>query len=254
MFSRIINHLVKRSKPFRKLNEEISYIGRYFEENPPEVSIGGKSAFLLPYFWQDHIQQEIFRTKNYFEIAELEAIDEYLPQNAVILDVGSNIGNHTLYWCNERGAARIHAFEPVPATFEQLRANVARNGLEERVTLHNTGLGKERGTASPVSINRRNTGATRLRTDTSGALELRALDEVELDVDRIDLIKIDVEGFELDTLSGARETIRKFRPVMSIEAVGDNLAKVDTFLDDFGYVRGRKVGWSTHVYTPSPQG
>ena len=39
----------------------------------------------------------------------------------------------------------------------------------------------------------------------------------DLNLEKLDIMKIDVEGFETDVLSGARNTLRKFRPRIILE-------------------------------------
>jgi hypothetical protein len=46
------------------------------------------------------------------------------------------------------------------------------------------------------------------------------------------LIQLDTEGFEYHILAGAEHTIRKFKPLISLE---DSNAKIENFLFQFGY-------------------
>jgi hypothetical protein len=55
-----------------------------------------------------------------------------------------------------------------------------------------------------------------------------------LEFERIDLIKIDVEGMELDVLEGARASIDRYHPILTIETIKtdfDRLTKLLTELD-----------------------
>lgn len=47
---------------------------------------------------------------------------------------------------------------------------------------------------------------------------MRSLDELLCDLKRLDAIKVDVEGAELAVIRGAQNTLRKFRPLIAIEA------------------------------------
>lgn len=250
MFSNLINALIERSEPFLEMREELSLIGQYFRENPPELIVGSGAMFYLPSFWRDPIQQEIFKSKNYFDIDELRNLDSYLPEDAVILDIGANIGNNSLYWGVEREARQIHAFEPTASRFTLLEKIIAGNQLQDCVTLHNAGLASEPGMASPAPGKKRNGGSPRLRKDSNGSIPLQVLDDMDLRLEALDLIKIDIDGFELETLAGARKTLEKFKPVICVRAVGLALPKVDQFLNELDYVRKENIGWSTYVYTP----
>ncbi|MBN9674073.1 FkbM family methyltransferase [Roseibium aggregatum] len=249
MFSNLINALIMNSDPFLEMREELSLIGQYFRENPPELVVGSGAMFYLPGFWRDPIQREIFKSKNYFDFDELRTLDRYVPDEAVILDIGANIGNHSLYWGVEREALRIHAFEPSENRFRLLEKIVEANQLQDCVKLHNLGVAGEPGRASCLPANRKTGTSTRLRKDEAGPIRLLPLDSVELDLESLDLIKVDADGFELEALAGARDTIEKFSPAIVVRAVGLALPKVDHFLSELNYRREENIGWSTYVYT-----
>ena len=94
-----------------------------------------KSIFYLPYVKKDFIQQLIYRKKQYFEQENLDYICKkwengligHTLKNSSVLDVGANIGNHTLYYLNECHAKSAYCFEPVPDTFRILSKNIEIN-------------------------------------------------------------------------------------------------------------------------------
>ncbi|MEK7509965.1 MAG: FkbM family methyltransferase [Patescibacteria group bacterium] len=55
------------------------------------------------------------------------------PPNAVLIDIGANIGVYALYACQSPGV-RVYAYEPMPENFSLLKENIARNGLEDRIS------------------------------------------------------------------------------------------------------------------------
>jgi len=56
-----------------------------------------------------------------------------------------------------------------------------------------------------------------LQLDEGEEIEVISLDEfVEYNNLEVGLIKLDVEGYELEVLTGARKTIKRFKPVMAI--------------------------------------
>ena len=64
----------------------------------------------------DYISGCIGSSGTFYEINMLEAISANFPQDTV-LDVGANIGNHSLYLAKFTSATTIHAFEPMPRSF-----------------------------------------------------------------------------------------------------------------------------------------
>jgi FkbM family methyltransferase len=119
------------------------------------------------------------------------------------LDIGANIGNHTL-WLAVVCGLRVVAFEPVEHA--ELSANVALNDLGRRVRVVPVALGDARGTATHVAAGRLAPG---------GDLSVRTLDSYRLR--GVTLMKIDVEGMEPAVLRGGEQTIRRDRPTIWAE-------------------------------------
>jgi natural product biosynthesis luciferase-like monooxygenase protein/FkbM family methyltransferase len=71
-----------------------------------------------------------------------------LDDGAVVFDVGANIGLFTLFASRKCPTAQIYAFEPLPPSFELLRANVARYEIDAH--LFNYGLSESSATANFV--------------------------------------------------------------------------------------------------------
>jgi FkbM family methyltransferase len=71
-------------------------------------------------------------------------IDEYFAgldvAGADVVDVGACFGDTPVYFA-AKGAKRVIAFEPYPATFARAKLNVSINGLDDRVVLLNEGAG-----------------------------------------------------------------------------------------------------------------
>lgn len=160
-----------------------------------------------------------------YELDELELMRELLAtrEAAVALDIGANVGHHTTYLASF--CAAVHAFEPYADVATSLREKIERNALTH-VHLHPVGVGDadavlaffapqgaNNGTGSFVASHetRNNRPAGRLQVVHGDSyLERLALPA-------IDLIKIDVEGFELATLRGLRQTMRRYRPIVVLE-------------------------------------
>lgn len=216
-----------------------------------EIITVRNSKFFVPNYDVDLVQSSINNSKNYFEFYFLEKLDEYLPKNAIILDVGANIGNHTLYWANERNAHKVYAFEPIPYTFNILRKNVEINNLQDRVLLYNCGIADKAGKAEIKVFCRQNIGGTRLRvlkSDTQTTFPLKSLDSFNIKEDRVNLLKIDVEGMDNEVLTGAEKTIKKYKPIIMIESFHDSYEKSNAILENYGYKQEYDFGSCEYLY------
>lgn len=144
-----------------------------------------------------------------------------LPDDAVVFDIGSNIGM-TAVVAAKQGAAKVYAFEPDPNVFPLLLDTIKANAA--LVDAHNMALGANEGSLSFFS-NPDSASASHLVTaDTlghspTGAVQMSTFDAfVETHhIEKIDFIKIDVEGFEIDVLRGGRETIERLKPSLLVE-------------------------------------
>ncbi len=151
--------------------------------------------------------------------AELACLGQILKNGDVVIDVGANIGTHTVFFSKKVAAeGMVYAFEPQRITFEFLCANLALNGLLNVVPLQN-GAGDQHGEIIVPVLNpsvAQNFAALKIEGHVAGDL-VKVVPLDVLDLKRCNLIKIDVEGMELKVLHGAEKTIRDHRPFLFVE-------------------------------------
>jgi FkbM family methyltransferase len=173
-------------------------------------------------FQNDYIGDKIARNGLYEKenLGLLLALLARMP-DAVVLDVGANIGNHTLAFAT--GASQVHAFEPIPRIHALLTANVAQNRLDN-VHIHNLALSDNSGTDTIHMVQDGNCGASsfdqRSKTATEAISVHKAIGDnllTELGVTRVDLVKIDVEAHEVYVLRGLLQTLKRHLPVITLE-------------------------------------
>ena len=78
---------------------------------------------------------EIYEENDYFQYG-LE-----IPENAVVFDVGANIGHFSRYVAEHYPSAHVYAFEPVPQIFEVFSANLKE--YPDRIHFYNLGLAEK---------------------------------------------------------------------------------------------------------------
>jgi FkbM family methyltransferase len=135
---------------------------------------------------------------------------QYVNHHRVALDIGANVGLWSRDLCKK--FVTVLAFEPVAMFRECLIQNVTAGNLQVK----DFALGDQRTTATMVITNG-NTGHTHINPNSigHGNTEVWRLDDLDLDV--VDYIKMDCEGFEYRVIQGAKETIRRCRPVLVVE-------------------------------------
>lgn len=129
----------------------------------------------------------------------------------VFIDVGANIGTHTVYALKSGQFERAIAFEPEPRNAMLLAMNIAANDCAARIICVNKAVGDAAGIET-LHIHPRNRGAHSLNAPPS----LDGLERVEVPVVRLDaalaefqisasdigLVWIDVEGHEPEVIAG----------------------------------------------------
>ena len=141
----------------------------------------------------------------------------------VAVDVGANIGNHSLFFSHR--FSKVLAFEPNPTAVHFLRGNINLNDAGN-VDVHTFGLSDQSRTAFLGMREGNNIGSGSMladRTSESLSIEVKTLDEVlesDYEDETIRLIKIDVEGHELGVLRGAGKLLKKQKPILLFEVAG----------------------------------
>lgn len=224
-----------------------------FTITPKNNNLAHQSIKLFLPDKRDYIQQRIIVIKNFYEDDILRAMETYIDQNSVVIDIGSNIGNHVLYFGKILNAKKIYAFEPQKEVFNILKRNVELNELTNKVNIYNLALGSKTSSAT-IDYDGglcNNLGMTSIKEDENGLLKIEKLDDVIIDVKKINFIKIDVEGFESDVLKGASLTIQKYKPTIWIESFGENYIKTKEFLVDKGYVLKKEFPDFNYLFVPA---
>ena len=166
-----------------------------------------------------YIGQAIERYGEYGEI-EAKMLRQVCKPGHVAVEVGSNIGTHTLVLARGVGPQGfVYAYEPQRVVFQSLCANLALNSIVN-VDARHAAVGSEAGTLLVPDFDytrHGNFGGIAINTFTQGRKIPKVTLDGDLDLDRLHLIKIDVEGMELEVLRGADALIRRFSPVLYVE-------------------------------------
>lgn len=194
-----------------------------------------------------------------------------IPEDAVILDVGANIGVMTLQFAKLASRGHVYAFEPTHYAFRQLQVNLDLNPpLATRVTAIQTFVsvssvdrpalqvyaswkvdGTHGGDRHPVHL------GTASATEGVGATTLDDL-AATCGLTRVDLVKIDTDGHELEVLKGAVQILKRLRPAVVFEVGiylmgerGIGFTHYEELFHSFGYrivdaKTGRKITTANH--------
>jgi len=195
-----------------------------------------------------------------YERGTTEFIRQFLGQldSGIAIDVGANIGIHTLNMCAARRNNNIAviSIEPNLDMVERLESNIALNNfknvhvspygvndVESTLDLglsyvqnndkyHNPGL------ASMVQTSKS------VRTIQVKCLPLdKIVKDLGMNIADVSLVKIDVEGKELDVLKGMAPILKSSSTVLIIEFNQDNFISIKEYLCNFGYKSHGSLLW-----------
>ena len=141
----------------------------------------------------------------------------------VVLDCGANVGVYTRESL-KNGAKLVVSIEPAPENIACLRRNFAPEIAAGRVIVYEKGVW-DKDDMLVMQVDPQNSAADSFIIHRPGDVEtkrlpLTTIDKLvaELKLDRVDFIKMDIEGAETRALQGARDTLAKYRPRMSLSA------------------------------------
>lgn len=183
-----------------------------------------------------------------YERAELELLAQEifpkLPSRRLCLDIGANIGNHSLAFAEHFD--HVIAFEPHPRTYKLLSCNA---DLVTNLTPLNIGASDKAGEIETI-FDPGNLGATTVEKynqveksdkERRVTFRLERLDDLPefKSVGPVDFVKIDVERHEVECLKGAEVMLRRDHPLIAIEILSDGIENGKTpaleLLKTYGY-------------------
>ena len=209
-------------------------------------------------FWTPHADEARWQYEEIFDQGCYDGIR--LRPDALVLDVGANIGLFTYFLKRDHPAARVRAFEPMPAPARALRRNVARHDLrdvvveecalggedQDEVLFHYYPLAPGNSTRYPADKELQIAVLSRLGTEEHVRshyvgepvrVPVRRLSSFLTAGERVDLVKVDVEGAELDVLRGVDpgQWASIDRLVLEVQDLDGRLAEVDALLRARGF-------------------
>jgi FkbM family methyltransferase len=154
-----------------------------------------------------------------FSERETELFDRILRPGMTVVDVGADIGTHTIYFAKTVGpSGEVFAFEPQRVLYQMLCGNIALNRYSN-VVAANVALGSQLGTALVPEIDYAKNGnfgeISVEESKSSEELAVKTLDSYGLK--SCHLIKINIEGEEWAVLEGAKTLLKQQQSLLYVE-------------------------------------
>jgi|TARA_B110000008_G_C16958928_1_gene559340 FkbM family methyltransferase len=164
----------------------------------------------------------------YFERETVNALDRLINKGDTIIDIGANIGAHTLHMAQKTNdSGKVYAIEPTDYAFSKLTENTDNNpSLNKQISLRqvllvedDNNITEEIYSSWPLNdVQDRHEVHCGVKKTISGAKKQRLDDFISSEkIDQVDLIKLDVDGNELQVIGGGKGLIKKFSPTFVME-------------------------------------
>jgi len=176
----------------------------------------------------DVISDEIVKTNNFWESDIFYSWKPYFPQEGLMLDLGANIGNHSLMFHKNFPNLNIWAFEMTFQSFNLLKANTENY---PKITCFNVAVSDKMKFIKYSDHTDFNIGGIYAQENGTYTNLAIPLDSLEIN-EPLTFVKIDVEGYELTVFNGMKNLIINHKPLIWLE---DYNGEAIQFLKDLGY-------------------
>lgn len=182
---------------------------------------------------------------------------KYYGDGVVALDVGANVGGHTLSMArymrgpeNDKDWGKVIAFEAQKIMALALGGNIVMNNLFRNADAFNLAISDEIGVVQvpvPDYFREASFGSIEALEPEGGrqdvgqgteyptTIDVAAIPLDSFNYERVDFLKIDVEGMELRVLNGAKQLVERCRPVILAEWYKSDQSALYYWLVDRGY-------------------
>ncbi|MBC7695272.1 MAG: FkbM family methyltransferase [Burkholderiales bacterium] len=175
---------------------------------------------------------------DFYEPKDSEIIYRLVKDGDTIFDIGANIGWYSIHLARKLNKSKIYAFEPIPATFNQLEQNINLNKCENIIP-NNIAL-TDRKQRLSFYYSPKNTVASSSRNIMENAdaalveCDANTIDEFisEHKITSLDFIKCDVEGAEYFVYKGGMKVFEKYKPIIFTEMLRKWASKFDYHPND----------------------
>lgn len=210
LFAKLMSFRWFRSISLLTMKEDILLVTRQFEDH--KLTFSPHETIGRDLFRKGHYQRELANRV-------LELIGT--PPGKTLLEIGANIGTHSVYLMLSGKFDRAICIEPDPRNFKLLKQNLELNDLSSAVSAFQYAAGDREGSID-LYFGDENFGASTVikptETSRSVPVQLRRVDSIMAEAgvspDDIGLVWMDIEGAEPEALSSMAELVRRQVPIL----------------------------------------
>lgn len=216
-----------------------------------------KDSISNNYIWMymrkdSYMEKEIFWKGLYgeWEKESLKIWAQLCKESNYILDIGANTGIYSLIAKSQNQTSNVFAVEPINVNFEVLKNNITKNKFN--IHADKIALSSEECEGKMYMLKDRlnymtsvNDNRYEKHPEIAGMSEVVEIKvpvktyqylEKKYKIPKVELIKIDVEGHEINVLNGMYDVVKRDKPIILLEIIGeDNATALNTMFQELGY-------------------
>jgi FkbM family methyltransferase len=219
IFFDILNYLYRKIlvKPVSTLNQ--SRLNNFTKEAVTDFDFVGAKFKIILNPKNGTVDNEIF-LQGVYEPSFLKVVKENLKAGDTYIDIGANIGQHSLFASRIVGeGGKVIAFEPVHKIYSQFQRSIKLNNIEN-IKVHNLACGEEKKEMF-IYMTESNMGGSSLvfgiENREKDKIHVVTADSILSNESKINFVKIDVEGYEYEVLLGLVEILKTHHPKIMLE-------------------------------------
>lgn len=188
---------------------------------------------------------------------------QYLPPHPIIIEAGAHIGRDTIKMVNLWSTSIIHAFEPVPALFEQLTAKAAQY---PSIHCYQLALSNQSGTSTFFMSSGRSTATSSLLEPTTLLSPAIIFDPIEVTtvtldewarknvIHSVDFLWLDMQGAELKALQGGTTLLKTVHAIYTEVNLVARYKKAPLYLDIKEWLQAQRFTVALEAFDGSDWG
>ena len=191
---------------------------------------------------KDTFINECLEKYGHWEKPTMDICRSYLKSDSYVIEVGAHIGSHTVILSDICKDGVVYSFELQKLIFQLLNANLLLNTCKNVYTYMEAASDENKiesiGEIDYQNMTKFNSGLGSLnavRQYQGYPINIISLDHKFSEIKKLNLIKIDAEGHEVPVLKGAKELIKKFKPLILTEFDVNNKQKIIDLLPEYKF-------------------
>lgn len=214
--------------------------------NIRKINYNGRIYEFESYQDRDKLDREWIKRKTFYEYKLLDTVKK-MNLTGVYIDLGSNVGNHSIFFATQCKATKVICVDASSELCEVLKKNWDRNVKNEvALEIYNNAITNSSGLVTMTPLHET---TCEINKKGSGNVYAKTIDELFGDLRGVVLLKMDIEGYEIEAIRGAKNFIENNYPVIVAELLDATYFRwFKKEVSKFGYVTNGKNYASTPTY------